>query len=157
MGLVLLLGLAGAALSAVLVTLMLRGRTQAIFAWAGGAIVCFYAVGNLMNRVVFPAIFGDQLELLLQHKQPVWSILEQTLASWAVAFVVTLALGAVVRWRTGRQLAAAARPTAPPQLVGGICAVCGERIVVEPDGTRCSRCRTPLHAGCAAEHTCAGV
>jgi hypothetical protein len=155
-GLILLLGLLGAGVCAFLVVLMLRGRTRGSpVLWGAGAIVAFYAVGNLMNRVVFPAIFGDQLQLLLEHQQPVWSIADQALASWAVAFAVTLGVAGLVRWRAGGETPAP--PRREPQLVGSICAVCGQRIVMEPDGTHCDRCRAPLHTGCAPSHTCAGL
>jgi hypothetical protein len=158
-GLILLLGLAGAGASAAIVVLMLRGRTSGSpVLWGAGAIVAFYAVGNLMNRVVFPALFGDQLQLLLEHQQPVWSIADQALASWAVAFAVTLGVAGIVRWRAaGSTRGTSAAPPAPPQLVGSICIVCGNKIVMEPDGTRCDRCRAPLHTGCAPSHSCAGA
>jgi uncharacterized paraquat-inducible protein A len=133
---------------------MLRGRTRTPpIMWGLGAVVCFYAVGNVMNRVVFPAIFGDQLELLIQHRQPAMTILEQTLASWCVALVVTLGVATTLRAATTPKPLEPA-PRAPAQLVGSSCIVCGARIVMAPEGTACPRCRAPLHERCATSHAC---
>jgi hypothetical protein len=153
--LILIVGVAGAVVCALLVSRMVRGRAPGpSAAWGLAAVVCFYALGNVLNRVVLPGIFGERLEMLRQHRTPVMSIMEQTLASWLGAVALTLALGAVARWVWRRPGAPVAPAPAPPQVVGSTCGVCAKRIVLALDGTSCAACHAPLHRECAAGHAC---
>ncbi len=155
-----------AVLAPALTWLLVRKRTTLPILWALGGLAAHLLVGNVMNRVVMPAVSsmptgvkriprrGEyQHGSLAEYQARVAWLRRNMLVSLGFGLVAAAGLGLVGR-RMGRSQGADAAQPAPPQLVGQPCAACGERIALAPDALPCPRCGTPLHRKCLKNHTC---
>jgi hypothetical protein len=97
---VLAVGFGGAALSVTAVVHLLRGRTPLSPVLLGViAVVGFYLLGNLFNRVLLPAIFGEPLQAMLEHRRPTLSMVDMIMLSWVLALMTTIVTAMIVARR----------------------------------------------------------
>ncbi len=139
---------------AVLLGWIVRSRALALRVapapWIAAVVVVYFVVGYVVTVAIEAAFFmravapGTQLSTMSVGVRLAVGLGAGLLAAGVVAFGLLRSRGS----------GAEQTPDRPRQLVGLSCVACGERIVVQADGTECSHCHEPVHTRCGRAHRC---
>lgn len=167
MGSLVWLAILTAVVAPAITWLILRSKATHPILWAAGGLAAHLVMGNLMNRVVLPAVSpmptgvkriprdGEYMRgSLAEYRARLAWIRRNTAISMGFGLLSAAGLGLLGRLVGGDRRMARQIRTAPKQLVGQPCAVCQKRVVVAPDAQHCERCGAPLHRTCLRNHSC---